>query len=656
VQAKVLRRSDGSVFINSFAHGGTIYELRSDARSVRAAMERADAKDIVRTFVSLAVLADLDNDENEELKNLAAARAKVGKRVVGKMLQEAWKNRDEQRAKSQHDERLAQRRDPRPAIGIPAPDAPYTREMEVFNDVLGRSPAVEPPLRDMDGNVTQSRKRRIPTLHLFTSQHANSESLDAKDTSRLPAPEQWILTRLNEMELAELIERHIDFVDKDGRSVHPLMQFVRHYLRRHDNVLPVVAAIATLPIVLADGTLLAKHEGIDRERAITFHIPEELLAVMPRREECAPEAVAEAMRFLTDDWLIDVLTDRVGKCTLIAAALTIIERSLLPDRPVFFVTAGRRGGGKTTTLIMLIMAIAGLRPAAAAWSTNEEERRKALLSYFLDGQSYLIWDNIPRGTSISCPHVERSCTSAFYIDRRLGVSEAVATAASTIHLFTDNNIGPRGDLASRSLHIRLDVKRSDPENREFAHPDPVAWTEARRDRILRALYTILLGNPMLKEPRDAASKTRFKAWWRLIGSAVEHADQQTCPPASPAGPEPLDFQKLFLEQEDDEEESATLVDTLEILAKRWPEGKAFKASDVAMMINEFYDTDGRALREILFPEVKHVPTAKSVGRRLKSHVDEPVRHGGRTLILHDQRDPSGGPKGALNYYVEVIVE
>jgi hypothetical protein len=170
-KAKVLRRSDGSVFINSFAHGGTIYELRSDARSVRAAMERADAKDIVRTFVSLAVLADLDNDENEELKNLAAARAKVGKRVVGKMLQEAWKNRDEQRAKSQHDERLAQRRDPRPAIGIPAPDAPYTREMEVFNDVLGRSPAVEPPLRDMDGNVTQSRKRRIPTLHLFTSQH-----------------------------------------------------------------------------------------------------------------------------------------------------------------------------------------------------------------------------------------------------------------------------------------------------------------------------------------------------------------------------------------------------------------------------------------------------------------------------------------------------
>jgi hypothetical protein len=96
----------------------------------------------------------------------------------------------------------------------------------------------------MDGNATQSRKRRIPTLHLFTSQDANSESQDTKNTTRLPAPEQWILTRLNEIELAELIERHIDFVDKDGRSVHPSMPFVRHYLRRHDNVLPIVAAIA----------------------------------------------------------------------------------------------------------------------------------------------------------------------------------------------------------------------------------------------------------------------------------------------------------------------------------------------------------------------------------------------------------------------------
>ena len=105
-------------------------------------------------------------------------------------------------------------------------------------------------------------------------------------------------------------------------------------------------------------------------------------------------------------WLCDVATDYTGKCILIAAALTLIERSLLPDRPVFFVTAGRRGGGKTTTLIMLLMAMTGVRPAAAAWSPNEEERRKALLAYLMEALPAIIWDNIPRGTQISCPHIE----------------------------------------------------------------------------------------------------------------------------------------------------------------------------------------------------------------------------------------------------------
>ena len=265
--------------------------------------------------------------------------------------------------------------------------------------------------------------------------------------TRLPPPEQWVLSKMNEMEVAEMIEEHIDYYteDEDGnrRSVHLPTQFVRHFMRRNDGVLPTVVAIATAPIVLADGELLAP-DGLDRERGIQFIIQDELRAVIPQRKDCTPERVKAAMEFLCDEWLVDVATDYAGKCTIIAAALTLIERSLLPDRPCFFVTAGRRGGGKTTTLTMLIMAVTGLRPAAAAWSTNEEERRKALMSYFLYGVAYILWDNIARGTQISCPHIEKSCTSAYYSDRKLGVSEMVCTAASTIHFFTGNNIGARG--------------------------------------------------------------------------------------------------------------------------------------------------------------------------------------------------------------------
>lgn len=461
--------------------------------------------------------------------------------------------------------------------------------------------------------------------------------------TRLPPPEQWVLSRMNEMEVAEMIEEHIDYVDKTGRSVHLPMPFVRHYMQRHDNVLPTVVAIATLPLVLADGALLAP-ASIDRDRGIIFKIPDELRAVIPKPKDCTEAAVKAAMQFLCDQWLIDVETDYTGKCTLIAAALTIIERSLLSDRPTFFVTAGRRGGGKTTTLTMLIMAVTGLRPAAAAWSTNEEERRKALLSYFLYGVPYILWDNIARGTQISCPHIEKSCTAAYYSDRRLGVSEMVATAASSIHLFTGNNIGPRGDLASRSLDVRLEVKRPDPENCEFKHPDPIGWTEDHRAEILAALYTVLQGNPTLKQLRNAAAKTRFKMWWRLVGSAVEHG-------AKLAG-HALDFQTLFLDQEADDEESASLVDALGAMLAEWPVPQTFLASDLATLVNTQANERASVLREFLAPGSPpgHPISAKSVGRLLKSHLDAPVKSGGSTHVLRKYRKKADA---ALYYHVHV---
>ena len=60
-------------------------------------------------------------------------------------------------------------------------------------------------------------------------------------------------------------------------------------MNRNDGALPTVVAIATAPIVLADGGLLAP-EGLDRLRGIQFIIQDELRAILPKREDCTPEA------------------------------------------------------------------------------------------------------------------------------------------------------------------------------------------------------------------------------------------------------------------------------------------------------------------------------------------------------------------------------
>lgn len=205
-----------------------------------------------------------------------------------------------------------------------------------------------------------------------------------------------------------------------------------------------------------------------------------------------------------------------------------------------------------------------------------------------------------------------------YTDRKLGVSETVATSASTIHHFTGNNI--KGDLASRALVVRLEVDRADPENREFKHNDPVGWTEAHRGQIMRALYTLLLGNPFLRTPMGTEASTRFKIWWRMCGSAVENAAKQhtqwrkneiaalerVFPPdrddqwrqrradidsgIPSAQPKAIDFKELFLAQEEDDEESASLADVLAgMAAKQWTNSARGnvqpQANDIAKLIN-----------------------------------------------------------------------
>ena len=668
-KAKVMLWSDGTPWIHSFAHGRTVYRLRYDAETATRLIKTAPDAGSADLFARIMTASDLTVSEAETLRAEVTKRSGIGKRDLNAEVKRRIRDHTQEVAREENERRTANRMDKRPQIRSPLPDAPWLPEMATLNEVLGASTAREPPMRDIDGVITQVRTRRVPDMHALTAEAANAET---GDSDPMPAPEQPLLTRLSETQLAEMIECYIDYADATGRSVHLPGPFVRHYHTRLDDALPVVAAIATLPIVTGDGKLLSGR-GLDRAHGIVFRVPDELRTILPAREQCTPSEVAEAIRFLVDDWLADVAADYTGKCTIIAAAMTIIERAILPDRPAFFVTAGRRGGGKTTTLGMMHTAVTGVRPAAAAWSTNEEERRKALLAYLMEGVPAIIWDNIVRGTQISCPHVEKSCTAAFYSDRRLGVSELISVAASSIHFFTGNNIDARGDLASRSLRIRLEIDRSDPENRKFLHPDPINWTEANRAKILTALYIIMLGNPAVQPGSNAAPQTRFKAWWRLVGSAVEHAARQHVEHVAALAVEPdpncpaigVNFRDLFLNQEDDDEESAGLGDALQAMAEiRWLRTNStgpFQASDLARYLNDRSEMRMEAdvertsvLHEFLFPEGRqgHDVSAKSVGRTLKRHLGEPVRVGKSTLILRQEREPSAGPKGALTYKVQ----
>ena len=91
--AKIMRRTDGTPWIHSFAHGRTIYALKHDATSVRKAMEKAAKDGVVATFTGLAAGADLDVIELAELRQLAKKLSGIGLRVIDGALKSAKQNR-----------------------------------------------------------------------------------------------------------------------------------------------------------------------------------------------------------------------------------------------------------------------------------------------------------------------------------------------------------------------------------------------------------------------------------------------------------------------------------------------------------------------------------------------------------------------------------
>jgi hypothetical protein len=419
-------------------------------------------------------------------------------------------------------ERRADRSDDRVVLAAHNHDEQHTPVAEEIDQVLIVSKHEDDlPMRDLDDRLLFIREREPGgDLDALTPASANA---DGGEFKAMQPPKMMLLTPMTHIDAISMFDKHICYEsDVKGYDVALPHTFVEYYMGWKDSRLPKCGAIVTNPLVMPDGTLLAP-KGLDRESKVFFRIDPALLEILPKREECTDAAIAEAMTFLFDEFLGDVATGFEGKCTCIAAVMTILERELLPGRFAFIVSAPIRGGGKTMATQLMIVAATGKEASAKPWSMDGEERKKSLFATCREGLPALVWDNLKRGTQIDCPHIQAALTAPTINDRILGESRNGTASAKTIQFFTGNNIMARGEMMSRALTIDIEVNRPDPENRPFRRRFPIEWTLVNRAKILRAVYTIMLGNPRLGAHAGNESATRFPMWWRLVGSAVEHA-------------------------------------------------------------------------------------------------------------------------------------
>jgi hypothetical protein len=516
-KAKIMQASDGTLFIHSFAHGRGLYRLRYDAQSAKAAVAKAPADGIVDYAMAIFAASEMEADEVADFAAVVAKIADVGVAAVKARITKERREREQAERKAAI-ERGADGRIVRPR---PEPDGELTPVVTFLDQLFAADPSEEPPMRDASGNLVEVRVREPWALHLLTSDGANNDADD--DVEIMKPPAEPALVRLTPVGVQMMTEKYVCWVvTKKYTSYFGTLSrpYIDALMQFSPSAIPVVRAINTSPLITMSGRII-DGVGFDRDTGL-FHRIDPLLAACLPTEIATEQAVRDAVLFLFDEWLVDVALDRVGKSIAIMFAMTLIERALLPERPAFFVTAGQRGGGKTTLVNMITLAALGRRAAASSWSDNAEERKKSLFSHLRQGVACVFWDNIARGSAISCPHIEAALTAAEITDRVLGISRVETVPSTTVHGFTGNSITPRGDMASRSLMLALNVDRPDPENRFFVHADPLAWTQVNRSKIVRALYTLLVAGA-LNRPKRQVAKTRFKTWWSLVGWPMEYA-------------------------------------------------------------------------------------------------------------------------------------
>ena len=156
-------------------------------------------------------------------------------------------------------------------------------------------------------------------------------------------------------------------------------------------------------------------------------------------------------------------------------------------------------------------------------------------------------------------------------------------------------------------------------------------------------------------------------WWRLVGSAVEHAA------GCATGVETIDFRTLFLAQDDEDEDDNALAEALVALRtwvaerlkaveempqstkeekkarmvakQKWADGK-FSAADLAPWINNtgMYPNPVRDAYRVFHAKIEPGDRVSpiAIGIRLKTKVGEPVKGNGETLILQKEKSASQG--------------
>jgi hypothetical protein len=375
------------------------------------------------------------------------------------------------------------------------------------------------------------------------------------------------------------------------------------------------------PVLRPDGTLLQK-TGYDP--ATGLYLASKVgLPHVPDRPSI--EQVAEARDFLLHHFLGDFPwvepADRANYIGLLIAQ--ILRPYLRTLTPFGAISASTQSSGKTI-LSEGIGLLYGQR--VRPWVRNETEQRKAITAVLDEQAATIVFDNIREGEQIDSPVLAMLVTTPTWSDRLLGTNKTFSAPNDRLWLATGNNLRLGGDMATRTVLIRLDPKMPRPEMRtHFTIPHLDRWVKepANRTDLLWRLLVLVMDWMAAGAPRTEHTMRQFSTWTAATGGFLAHHNIDGF----------LNNVEAVHELDEDDAEWATFL-------RRWHDifGSEHKlARDVRQSAEVEWFGERKHDRwegDFLSDAEGNVPTAKGLGRYLRGHIGR--FHG--SFVLHSRRD------------------
>jgi len=381
--------------------------------------------------------------------------------------------------------------------------------------------------------ITKQRIRDLTQAALEAIQQANAKEPQVFNRSgvlvRLSTEDDLRVDPFGIDSLRGHLDRIADFVtidDKgDTQPADPPLKMVKDLLARPAYPFAKLDAVELTPFFDSSCGLVVA-QGYHPDPRTYLHLDGLVVPAIPDRPVASDLAHAKALLF--DELLGDFpFTDQSSRAYAITPLIYSFARQVVgAPAPLTGIDSPKEGTGKGLLASILGHVTTG-RPITSVTDTqNAEELRKRITSLLMASAPIAMFDNV--SAKLASGVLASLLTDDEWSDRVMGGNRMLSLKNRTVWLVSGNNLRFSGELARRTIRIRLDAQVEHPNLRSpqsFRHADLRGWVRGNRGQLIAAVLTLIRHWKVSGcQPFTTRTLGSFESWTRIVGGVLEAAE------------------------------------------------------------------------------------------------------------------------------------